>query len=184
MDKTEKAFKIFTDVCLIFSIYYLVNYSCPWTISILVAVFLGHTINWIINGQIFVVFKNLKLIKNDHDTFREYIDEIQSRIKGEPSIQSAAAFGSLSRESLKETSDLDVRIIRKPGVLNGIRACVFVLLERSRGLYSGFPIDIFVLDSLDSLENLNDDEIPVILCDSDNTLMNFYGMRVFEVLEL
>ncbi|MGI6078573.1 MAG: glycosyltransferase [Fastidiosipilaceae bacterium] len=184
MDKTEKAFKIFTDICLVFSIYLIVNYSYPWTISIPAAVFFGHTINWIINGQICVVFKNLKLIKNDHVAFREYINGIQLRIKEEPSIQSAAAFGSLSRKSLKETSDLDVRIIRKPGVLNGIRACIFVLLERSRGVCSIFPIDIFVLDSPEQLNKLNNDEIPIILSDPDRALINFYEKKGCGILEV
>lgn len=177
MDKTEKLFKIITDICLISFIFFPLNYYYPWTTGVLIAIFFAHTINWIINGQIFVVFKNLKLVENDHITFREYIDEMQSRIKGESSIQSAAAFGSLSRDSLKGTSDLDVRIIRKPGALNGIRACFFVLLERSRGLYSRFPIDIFVLDSLDPLGKLNSDEIPIILYDPDKALANYYEMK-------
>jgi len=176
MDKTEKLFKIFTDVFLVTCIFFLLNHHYPWVTNALIAVSLGHTINWIINGQICVVCKNLKLLNNDLITFRGYVNEIQLRIKKEPSIEAAAVFGSLSRESLRETSDLDIRILRKSGMLNGIRACIFVLFERSRGLYSRFPIDIFALDSPEQLDKLDSDEVPIILYDPDKTLAHFYGI--------
>lgn len=186
MDQTEKHFKLLLDVLLFICLYIIINSLSEFSnyIVFLASILIAHTLNWVFNGQIFVLLKNLKLIKNDSYRFFQYVDDLQSRIENEQSIQSAATYGSLSRNSLKETSDLDVRIIRKSGTLNGIKACFFVLLERSRGLISRFPIDIFVLDSTDSLGKLNDDEPPIILYNSDNTILEFYKNKVVKFWKL
>jgi len=151
MDTTERAFKILLDVLLFFPLYFVIMGHIPALLSVFMAIIVAHTLNWVFNGQIFVLLKLLKLTKTGPGYFNQYLDDLKKRIEREDSILAAAAFGSLSRKELKETSDLDVRIIRKKGLLNGLRACLFVLLERNRAFFNKFPLDIYVLDHVSTI---------------------------------
>lgn len=175
MDETEKLFKILLDLLLMFSLYFGFASYLASVPSLAVSVLLAHTINWIFNGQIFVLFKNLKLIRTELEHFRTYTNNLKTRMAREKSILCAAAFGSLSRGELKGSSDLDVRVVRRPGVINGIRACTFVFLERSRAFFSRFPLDIYVLDDFEDFSKLRRDEYPVTLHDPMGVLQKNYG---------
>lgn len=172
MDTTEKVFKILLDVLSFIPLYFVFRVYFYASSSTLIAVMLAHTLNWIFNGQLFVLLKNLKLTKTESKRFIQYLNDLKKRIEKENSILAAAAFGSLSREQLKETSDLDVRIIRKKGLINALRACLFVLLERMGSFFNKFPLDIYVLDGFKSLSKLN--EQPILLHDSKSMLKEYY----------
>lgn len=165
MDTTERYFKITLDLIMILPIFLILNYYLNLLTSILLAIILAHTLNWIFNGQIFVLLKNLKLIKTSEQSFKEYLDGIKIRVENENSIIAAAAYGSISREKLKETSDIDIRIIRKSGFINGFKSCVFVLKERSKSFFNKFPLDIYVLDSIDMIGVHIKNEKPVVIYD-------------------
>lgn len=165
MDKTEQLFKLsFSLVLSIFLfIFFLDSYS-P-TFSIFFSLFLAHTLNWVFNGQIFVLLKNLGVTTTSPDHFNNYLCSLKDRCSKERSIVAAAAFGSLSREELKLSSDLDVRLIRSPGAINGLRACLFLLFEHSRAFFNRFPLDIYILDHIDTLDIHIKNEKPIIIYD-------------------
>ncbi|KUK17266.1 hypothetical protein [Thermococcus sibiricus] len=155
MDRTERVFKLALDV-LFTIILVLLGANIP------TAILISHTINWIFNGQIFVVFKNLKLITTPKEKFNVYIERLRAKLESEPSIVWAGIYGSLVREEFKETSDLDVRLIRKPGFINGVRACIFVMKERIWANFHGFPLDIYVFDNFQQLKMKMKEE-PIII---------------------
>lgn len=157
MDKTEKYFKILLEIVLLVFIYFLVSNMLNPVLSFIIAILASHTINWIFNGQIFVVFKNLRLIETETEDFIKFLDQITKRLDKEDSIILAATFGSLSRKELKKTSDLDVRVVRKKGLVNGVRSSFFVMLERSRAFFNRFPLDIYLLDNRNGLYSLDED---------------------------
>ncbi|WP_321422013.1 nucleotidyltransferase domain-containing protein [uncultured Methanobacterium sp.] len=172
MDRTEKTFKILLDIVLFLPSLFILNYLVNnILLSLFLAFILGHTLNWIFNGQICVLLKNLKLLNTDQEKFLAYMDNVKEKVVKEESIIAAAAFGSLSRKKLKNTSDLDIRIIRKPGYINGIKACFFVLKERSISFFNKFPLDIYVLDSYETINIHIKNEKPIILYDPDK----FFG---------
>lgn len=88
---------------------------------------------------------------------------LEDRICNKPSIRRPGAFSRSARSQFSERSDLDVRIIRQPGFTDAIRACWFVLKERTRAFFSGYSLDICVLDSERPLEKLRANESPVTL---------------------
>jgi len=149
MDKTEKIFKLSLDI--IFTFIFV-----AFGINVLTSILIAHTLNWIFNGQIFVTCKNLKIIKTPKEKFENYIERLKNRAKDEPSIIWVGVYGSLVRGEFKETSDLDVRIIRKAGIINGLRACIFVMRERTWATFNRFPLDIYVGDSFKFLEKMNE----------------------------
>lgn len=174
MDTTERVFKILLDFLFFFPIFFVFMSYSKAPLSIFLAIILVHTLNWIFNSQIFALLKLLRLTKTKPELFTQYLTDFKKRVKREESILAAAAFGSLSREELKETSDLDIRIIRKKGFINGFRACLFVMLERSRAFFNKFPLDIYVIDTTKHLSKLRADEMPVVLYDPEEIVEKLY----------
>ena len=164
MDVTERIFKIFIDLLIFVPIYLILSYYNV-TGSIVYALLFAHTINWIFNGQIFVLLKNLKLTRTEKNNFVSYVKYIKKIAEDETSIVAVAVSGSITSERLKESSDLDVRIIRRKGIINGLRSCFFVLIQRSKSFFKRFPLDIYVFDDYKKLYDV--DKNPVILLDKD-----------------
>lgn len=156
MDRTEKVFKLALDALFTITLVLL-------GVNITASIVISHTLNWIFNGHIFAVFKNLKLMKTSKEKFDAYIENLRKKVENESSIVWAGVYGSLVRGEFKETSDLDVRLIRKPGFINGVRACVFVMKERSWATFNRFPLDIYVGDSFKFLDKICKEEIPIII---------------------
>lgn len=165
MGRTELLFKLGLDLSLT-AISWILFYwalGMPWAWAALSAFLVAHTLNFLFNGQVWVVLKHFHLVTNSRSEFEEYLSQIAERIQAEPSIEWAAAYGSLVRGEWHESSDLDVRLVRKPGLWNGLRACWFVLRERSRALFTRFPLDVFMLDNPGRLADMRDDEQPQVI---------------------
>lgn len=165
MDGTELAFKIGLDLVLAVLFSFCLAFWLPAWAAILAGFLLAHTLNFLFNGQIFVVLKSFGDVVHELDEYTRYIQGMKTRLQAEPAIRWAAIYGSMARGELKETSDLDIRLIRNPGFWNGLRACWFVLLERTRAHWRRFPIDFLVLDSTRLLKNLRADEPPLVIFD-------------------
>lgn len=171
MDNTEKLFKISLDIIFfIIIISFISFFTYISLLNIFLIIIFVHTLNFFINGQIFVLLKNFDLVKTDNKKFLTYIENMKTRINKQDSIYYAAAYGSLSMGELTQFSDFDVRIVRKHGIKNGIIACIFVLIERIRALVSFFPLDIFLLDSKIKLFCLSSDGRPLII--KNNMIQN------------
>lgn len=168
-DRTEKIFKIFFDIILTLILYELASYTYNDT-SLLKAFLISHTFVWIFNGQIFALIKNFAAINNNVDKIIDYAHGVKDRASRDKSINTVVVYGSLVRGEIKSTSDLDLRIIRKKGLFNGLRACVFGFKERSRALFYRFPLDMYVVDSSKHLLKMRSDEKPLILYDPNNIL--------------
>jgi len=80
-------------------------------------------------------------------------------------MQYVAVYGSYVRGEWKPSSDLDVRLVRRAGFVSGLRACWFLLRERTRAFWMRFPLDIYVADGFASLERLRLDEAPLVICE-------------------
>lgn len=168
-DRSERYFRLFSDL-LYFVLIFIIFSNQNTIMRSVLALFLAHTINWIFNGQLFVLLKNFGMVHNDPQIIINYAYDIRDRSSRKDYIECVAVYGSLSRGEIKSTSDLDVRIIRKPGKLNGIKACTFGFIERTRALYYRFPLDLYVVDSKRHLKKLRDDESPIILYRSQKSI--------------
>lgn len=165
-DKTEKAFRVTVDIILTMFFASLIPISNNY-IDLFVSFLISHSLNWIFNGQLFVLAKNVTKISNNPQKIISYANKLKERSAKEKSINCMLLYGSLVRGEINPTSDLDVRIIRKPGILNGLRACIFGFKERSRALFHQFPLDMYVVDSPKHLLKMRSDEEPLVLYDTD-----------------
>jgi hypothetical protein len=166
MDLTERRFKLMLDVILTVVGGIILSRWLPWPLGGLIAFLIAHTLNFLFNAQLWVVLKHYGLVSHTYETFENYTRDIAKRINAEPSLMYAAVYGSRVRAAWRPSSDLDIRLVRGYGWKNGVRACSFVLIERTRAFWRGFPLDIYVLDSFVPLSRLRADEPPLVLLDN------------------
>lgn len=132
----------------------------------------AHLLNFLLNGQPWVLL-NHRLrpgaIHTSQRAFDEWMDRLQRVGNVHDSIALVAVYGPPARpeDSLGPNSDLDVRVVRYPGFMNGVLATLLICRERIRANLSLFPLDIYVFDSMDSLEQLRADETPKRLVDKE-----------------
>lgn len=168
MGWTEKFLKLFIDFIILVVFFIIFKSIFGLLASIIISFVIAHTLNWIFNGHIFALLKTFGNIKTDPEKFVSYQNQLKERSLKERSILLVATFGSLSRKELNENSDLDLRVIRKRGIISAFRSSIFVLIERSRAFFNKFPIDIYLCDDMYCITQMKED--PVVIYDANQLL--------------
>ena len=169
MDKTERRFKLALDGGLAVLLWRVLRRTLRPRASVAVSIFAAHTFNFVFNSHLWGALKHYGLANQRYDEFDHYRQGLETRIRAEQSVIFAAEYGSLARSTWRPSSDIDVRIVRRPGVASGLRACGFVLRERTRATIGRFPLDIYVLDDFTLLAALHAGEEQVVLVDRRGT---------------
>jgi hypothetical protein len=146
-DRTERWVKLWLDLSLTLLVRLLLGRALPAWTAWVVALALAHTANFILNAHLWGLLKHYGLVQMERGTFDRYVERFLVRAAQEPAIASVWLCGSLSQDAWSGGSDLDVRLLRRPGVICGLRACWFLLCERSRATWARFPLDAYVVDS-------------------------------------
>jgi predicted nucleotidyltransferase len=143
-----------------------------WAGSLLIA----HTVNWVLNGNwwagMLFTFPGLRN-RGDRATC-DYLNRMARRLQGDPSVSGVMIFGSVSRGMWHERSDLDLRLLRRPGLRNGIAGVLILMRERLIALLARQPLDIYLADDLPFLRRMRPDEPPVFLKKNDPRLDEAY----------
>lgn len=163
MDPSERWFKLGIDLGITILVGSILTMRFSRESAFLMAFVLAHTLNFLFNGHLWATLRYYGMAGLNYDKFENYHRELSKRLYSESSVVYAAVYGSLVRDEWGHQSDLDIRLVRSPGFMSCMRACIFVLLERTRALLSAFPLDIYVLDDFKGLHKLRDDEIPRII---------------------
>ena len=159
MDATERAFKLALDAGATVAVgLALVFVGLPLPGALGLGFLIAHTANFLFNGHLRGALKWHGLGGVPRRVVEHELRRIAERLTANPAISQAFVYGSLSRGELHDGSDLDIRVIRRTGLRAALGACVAVLLERTRSLASGVPLDIYVWDSVAHLERMRADE--------------------------
>jgi thymidylate kinase/predicted nucleotidyltransferase len=167
MDPTERRIKLGIDLLLSLLFGSLLKRRLRIVPAFGLGLIAAHTLNFIFNGQIFGVLKHFGGVRHTWDEFNGEVERMRRKAAEEPDIVYAAAFGSLARSEWSPTSDLDVRLVRAPGLRSALRVGWFAIRERARANFIRFPLDLYVLDRYESLERMSEKE-PVYLAGSEN----------------
>jgi predicted nucleotidyltransferase len=158
MDRTERAFKISLELCLAAWAYVLASrVPIQRRHRLGLALLIAHTANLLANGHLRAAMK-WHGHSYDPDVRDRSITAIARRLARLGSVQDVFIYGSLSRGDFGPSSDLDLRVLRTPGAMNGIAACGAVAAERFRAMVTGVPLDIFVWDSPSRAQSMRQDE--------------------------
>ena len=144
---------------MIIFLFLILDHFIVVYVALILSILIAHTINWILNGHIFALFKTFGKVKTKPEQFKRYINDLKEKSSNENSVFLVATIGSISTKKIKETSDIDIRIVRKKGFLNGLKSCIFTMKERSIAFFNKFPLDIYLLDDADELNKLKEDPI-------------------------
>lgn len=181
-DKTEKIYKI--SFTLFFWVLFFFMLPFVWEVTLiyrLVASFIvAHSLNWMINCNHFVIFVHrMKWLKTSKNKLFMHLRFIQKKLETRTWILFAISLGGISRGTMSEHSDIDVNIIRKPGVKNAVLALIFIAIEKMRADYHRIPLDIMISDSVeDCIKKSNGQKNPVILYDPYNMIDKYYNERM------
>lgn len=165
MNRTERTFKLALTLLLFLSILPFTGTLLGLGYGAVVAAVLAHSINFALNAHIPAALKQVDLAVGT-EVIHAYVEGLRSRVSSKEYLRGALAVGSLGRGELASSSDLDVRVVRRSGFTNALRACIFVLRERARALRMVFPLDIYLADPNGSLKSFDETREAVILCDN------------------
>ena len=158
----EKIVKILLEISL-FCILLFTGFSY------ITSMFAAHAINWIFNGQIWVLsryvytlnlFKHKKVLK-----FLYITRKIVSRIGALDCLIS----GSITEGRQHNNSDIDIRIVASGRISAIFISFIAVYLRFLAFLYL-VPLDIFVIDSYDGLSRLKNEKKFLSILDKNSIL--------------
>jgi len=184
MDTSERWFKIGLDIALtLILIPFLLFFFTFWP-AVLFALVLAHTISWLFNGHFFdTVGRFHSLCKMTLGKMTVYLQGIELRASTRNSLLSILVIGGITRgQGIRDTSDVDIRFVRKKGFWNGLAANFWGMSERTRALFAKFPLDLYVYDDMKSLDRLREDEKPIIVYDPNGMLREKYKERGYMML--
>ena len=144
MGWSERAFKLAIDLLLTLVLGVFLLALLPWTWAVLAGFLAAHTLNFLFNGHLWGALKHFGAISLVREDFALYVEGILERAEREPAIAGVRVSGSLARRAWTPASDFDARLLPAPGIGNTIRACWFLLNERSRALFARFPLDLYL----------------------------------------
>lgn len=174
MDYRESAIKLVVNIVLIFFFYLL---GVPLSLSFVTA----HTLNMLLNGHYYAMRRHMGLGKNDPEKFIAYIEKLHKRIQNKPYLLATAAYGSLSKNIYRPTSDIDIRLIPRCSQLSFIKACIFALTERVRAFIMHFPLDLYVFDLADIDNKIKPKEPPIIFYDPEQIISQKYAEIIMAI---
>lgn len=163
MSATERWFKLAFDLLLTVGGGLILGQWLPFWSALLLAWGVAHTLNGLANGHLWGVLKHYGYTNWSYEAFQVYTRLLLEQAAREPSINRILVYGSIARQDWSSSSDLDLRIVRQAGWVNGLRACWFLMRQRSRALLAGFPLDAYLIDRPVDLGKLAADERPIVL---------------------
>ncbi|MCF6296590.1 MAG: hypothetical protein L3J08_01170 [Flavobacteriaceae bacterium] len=180
-DKTEKAYKILFTVFfwVIFFLIFLYIINTSIITSLIFAFIIAHTLNWFVNNNLYVLLVHrMRWLKTTKFELFNQLEDIQNRlelINNKDWIQFCVSHGGICKGTLNKHSDIDVSIIRKPGLKNMFYAVIFYIKEKKYADLKGVPLDIFICDTpKNCIDRSKGQKNPIVLLDHNNVLDHFY----------
>lgn len=177
LDRTEQFYRAIWELILFgLSMWGLSHIGLALWANILVSIVVSHTLNWAFNDNIWtcIQFTFPWAMNPGNEKTLAYLEDMKRRFANYDCITGVMVYGSLSRGVWHDKSDLDTRIMRKPGLWNGFKCYVLVHLERLRAFYYKQPLDLYMADSVMFLDLMRDDEFPIFLKANDDRLVERY----------
>jgi predicted nucleotidyltransferase len=143
-----------------------------WVASLGVA----HTLNWMFNGNWWagMLFAFPGLRNPGERATCDYLHKMAKRLENDPAISGVMIFGSACRGQWQDRSDLDVRLLRRPGWRHGAAGVLVLSRERLLALLARQPLDIYLADGIPFLRKMRRDERPIFLKKDDPRLDEAY----------
>lgn len=132
MDRTEMTFKVgFNTACISLAAYPPPR-RLPIVARLTLAAFIGQWVGVLADGQLPCAAKWHGRARWDTDAVLDRLDRVAAGLLERPSV-AVLAFGSASRGEPHAGSDIDVRVLRRSGLRNGVESCGWGRARASSG---------------------------------------------------
>lgn len=135
--------------------------------NLLVSILVAHGLNFLINGQLPVL---MRYVVSDVGLTQRKVENALEKISSTArhwGVKDVLVFGSFSRFQMQSSSDLDLRLYHRPGLLNSIPAYCYAFYIRVWANWNFVPIDIYCFTDPVFLDRMRDDEVPALLLHSE-----------------
>ena len=180
MDTGELTIRLTIELLELIIIYFIFSTFLTPNFSFIANTILSgvvvHTFNWIFNMNFYALLMfSIPFLKNRGEEITiDYLNTMAARLKRHRSVSGLAIFGSISRNQWHEKSDIDARILRKPGLKNLLGSAMAVMKERLIAFCLRQPLDIYLADNIVFLKKMRKDEVPIFLIKRDRRLDDNY----------
>jgi predicted nucleotidyltransferase len=187
MDRGERLLRVFVEfIELILSMFMIhLLFKVSFLFAFIIAFIMVHTFNWMTNGLFWAVliFAVPYLNNPGEKKTLQYLNIMTKRLRIQKSISGIALFGSIARNKWHDRSDIDIRILRKPGIKNLIVSYCLTMRERFIAFIHKQPMDLYLADDISFLKKMRSDEKPVFLMKRDPRLDEMYPGNREKVLQ-
>lgn len=181
-DRTEKIYKISFTVIFWLIFYLILSNLLSYSTIIIVcfSFFLAHSLNWIINGNFYnLIIHRLLLDQISKKDLFNYLVDLEKKLKDQNWILYAASFGSICNGNLKDSSDVDISIVRKPGIKNAISSIIFSIKEKKYADFKKIPLELYISDTPEnSIKRFGGEKNPVVVYDPEKIINTYYDEKL------
>ncbi len=171
-DRSEVIFHLIVEsflvVILAIGAFLLFSPSDRWGLfCALAGIFLvAHTLMFIADGQLHCyLHEAIGAMQNAGiDEALRYMSEVQQVYSRSDAVLAVLVYGSFCRRQFHRRSDLDIRVLRRPGIWCFVKVMVSTFRLRYLSVFRRLPTDLLVVDSLGFVRRqMRKDESPVVL---------------------
>ena len=175
-DRTEKVYCLLFTIIFTIIFYFSLSSINDVIIRFFLSFIIAHTLNWLINVNInSILIHRLFLKKLSKSNLFRYLESLDKRLNEKNWLLYSAVFGSICRGTLKDSSDLDVSLVRKPGFIRALKGLFFITCEKKIADFKSIPLEIYLNDLPESsIERFKAEKNPLILKDPSNIISRYY----------
>lgn len=187
-DKTERWLRIITEVVLVFALasgLLAVDLIGGWASGLIVSGVVIHTLSWLLIGNFWVYMLDSFLwVKNPGiSKVLDYVNLCRDVFVATKSCDAIMIYGSMSRNSFHGRSDLDLRVLRRSGVLNAVKAVYAAMYIKTVAFFRVVPVDLQVVDSMQFLKRqMREDELPIVVYSRVDGIIHNPGHQYKDIL--
>ena len=179
MDTGELSSRIIIETLEIVVVYCLLDRvisNISPGLVLFITIVIVHTWNWMTNGLFWalIIFAFPQLKNPGAEKTVDYLNNMRQRLLKKSCITGVAIYGSVTRSAWHDRSDIDIRFLRKPGMVSLICAVTVTMKERFIAFINKQPMDLFLADDIDFLKKMRADEVPVFTICRDKRLVALY----------
>ncbi len=180
MQSKELSFRLMLEALLAAVAYAAVPADWNNSFGLLFVLFIAHTLNWLFNGHVWVCARYCAAYRRNPSALSDYIDRTSARLQSLSWLEEAAVIGSVGDAGRirSERSDIDLRLIFSPGIVNWLRVNMLLLRLRTAALFQVIPLDLYAYNFVNALDRFRQDEGILLIQDKKGRIAKRYGQRV------
>lgn len=145
----------------------------------LAGLLLAHSLNFAINGQVWVCARYCLLWRRDPAALDRFLAGVADELRRLVWLEEVVCIGSRGAvgATRHDRADLDLRLIAPRGFAGWLRVNLLLLSLRARALVRLIPLDLYAYDSPASLDRFRQDEPLLVILDRRGRLARRFGHR-------